>query len=269
MNKVFLSTGAFTGRINGDNYRLLADYCQHLNCDGFELMIFSVFYSEIENIIELYNNKKINIEVIHSDKKIGDLLSSPKDISFDATKSLFIKNLEISKLLGARKIVVHGWGIPDSDKYSNVIYNRIGELKKISDSYEIDMLIENCICINKSPLLHLENLQTIYPDLGFIIDTRCSEFHLELEETLNSNIWNKNVRHIHINDYLGGYKDWEARYPIPQPLEGKVNWGMFFKYLKSMNYSGTITLEAPSIISEGVDTITLNRGLKFIYDNIK
>ena len=43
MNPVYLSTGAYTGRVNGRNWRFAIEYAERLDCDGYELLIFPEF----------------------------------------------------------------------------------------------------------------------------------------------------------------------------------------------------------------------------------
>ena len=100
--------------------------------------------------------------------------------------------------------------------------------------------------------------------MGFIMDTRCAEFHGEMEGFGRSGLFSSGIRHIHINDYKGGYKDWDAMYPIPQPRKGQIDWDGFFKYIKDSSYDGSFTLEAPSMQEQGVDAKTLNESMRFI-----
>ena len=124
--------------------------------------------------------------------------------------------------------------------------------------------MENCFCVCESPLAHLEALAGRYPRLGVILDTRPAAFHAELDAVYASPLWQGPVRHLHINDYAGGYKQWDAMNPIPQPGQGRIDWPAFFAALRRNRYAGSITLEAPSMRPEGVDAETLNQGLDFI-----
>jgi sugar phosphate isomerase/epimerase len=105
--------------------------------------------------------------------------------------------------------------------------------------------------------------------MGFIIDTRPAQFHRELDRICMSGLFeSKNIQHIHINDYKGGYMDWNAMYPIYQPGEGDVDFDMFFDYLKKAGYDDSLTLEATSMLSDGVNTEILNKSLNFIKNKL-
>lgn len=266
-NKIYLSTGAFTGRKNGRNYKLAIDYADKLECDGYELLMYEDFYQNINTIIADYIASELNFPVVHVDKMIGDLFADRNLSAFYKAKEILKQNCDIAKRLRSEKIVVHAWGYPASDENPELICERISDFIDIAKEYQIDLLIENVLCTYKDPLILLEKLYLQYPDLHFIVDTRHAQFHCELEKTLQSEII-KNVRHIHINDYNGGYKEWDKRNPILQPPNGCIDWDTFFNRLKSINYSHSITLEAPSMLENGVDTSTLNKGLKFIKEGL-
>ena len=48
MHQILCSTGALIGRPNGRDYRLLKQFCPQLECDGFEFMLYTTLYDQIE-----------------------------------------------------------------------------------------------------------------------------------------------------------------------------------------------------------------------------
>ena len=48
MRKILCSTGALIGRPNGRDYRLLKQFCPQLDCDGFEFILYSTWYDQID-----------------------------------------------------------------------------------------------------------------------------------------------------------------------------------------------------------------------------
>lgn len=267
-NKIYCSTGTFTGQKNGYNHKLVIEYSNKLHCDGFEIMIDEDWYNMLDTVIYDYKINSISCPVIHADKNIGDTTES---LDMDKYVELWKMNCNFGAEIGANKVVAHIWGTPNSDKNPEFIYKRYGILLKIAKEYNLDLLVENVVCTHKSPLEHLENLARIYPEIGLTIDTRHGQFHAEMDKICQSPIWtNGNIRHIHISEFAGGYKDWNGFKLIPQPGKGDVNYDEFFKHLKDINYLGTLTLEAPSIPQEeGVDIATLNDSLDFIRNGLR
>ena len=265
--KFLLSTGTFTGRINGRNQSLLTRYKNEFNCDGFEFMVFPEFYPNAKTVTEEYLKANINIPVMHFDKDIGNGIGSPEPELYAEALNLLRININTAKTLGAKKAVIHLWGRTDSDRYPDIIYKRAGEVMDICEENGVTPVFENIFCCVSSPLSHLEALAEIYPKMRFTVDSRPAQFHGELEKTLKSNVMSR-VFHLHINDYAGGYKEWEKVNPIPQPKKGNIDWNMYFSEIKKSGYDGTVTLEAPSQLPVGVDSETLNESLAFIRENM-
>ena len=266
INRIYCSTGAFISGINGRNHRLIAEYGSRLNCDGFELMIYQDWYQRMDTVIYDLRASELAFPVIHADKRTGDLISAANRESSEACFELFKRNCNTAAEVGSEKIVLHIWGVPDSDKHIDRIFEDYRTLMEIADSFDLDMLVENCVCINKDPLTHFSKIIELNPDCGFVIDTRPAAFHGQLTDMFQDGLlWgNGHVRHIHINDYKGGLRDWTSLRPILQPGKGEIDFERFFSNLKAYAYTGSITLEAPSMLPDGVDISTLNTGLDFI-----
>ena len=267
MNKIYLSTGAFTGRVNGRDPYLVLNHWQKLRCDGFEFMIFPEFTANLNALLREYKASGISFPVLHTEKDIGSLFGAQSDFDFRRSLELIKQNLFVASELGAKKAVLHLWGREDSDKFAEKIYDRAEILYNETLPYGIDVLVENIFCVYQNPLLHLEKMHERCPKLGFIFDTRPAQFHGQLDKSLQSPIW-QNVRHIHINDYNGGYLEWGKINPITRPPHGNVDWNLFFSHLKRTGYQESITLEAPAHIPDGVDDKTLNEMLDFIRNNL-
>ena len=269
MTEIYLSTGAFIGRKNGRNHRLLLDYQEKIECDGFEFMFFSSWYEIIDVIKRDYKSNNVNIPIVHTDKSIGNLFSS--NVKSDIAKSydLMKINCEHAADLNAKSLVLHIWGMPYSDTHEEEVYKRVAKMQEIAAQYNLKILVENIFVTQKTPLYHVMNLKELYPNIGFTIDTRCAQFYKQLPQTCKSDIWDENVGHIHINDYKGGYMDWNSMHPILQPGLGDVDFTSFFEFLRSIKYNKSITLEAPSIKESVVDYKTLNNSLNFIKESCR
>ncbi len=265
--EILLSTGAFTGRINGRNHRLAIDYYEKLKCDGLELMLFPAWRERMDGILSDYVKSGVRIAAIHAEKETGVLMSDGTDEAWERCRALVIDNCETAIALGAKKIVVHIWGPPASDKNLALIARRCGLLMQETRKRGVDLVVENTACFS-SPIKNLEEICALHPQLGVTVDTSPAQFHRELARTLTSPVFTNNMRHIHINDFSGGYMQWDALYPILQPGKGHVDFEAFFARLRETGYSHTITLEAPSMRADGVDAQTLNRGLDFIRQRV-
>lgn len=75
MNKILCSTGAITGKTNGYDYRLLEPLSKQLLCDGFELMMDSIWYEDIDALKHYLQKVNLYIPVVHCEKDIGEMIS--------------------------------------------------------------------------------------------------------------------------------------------------------------------------------------------------
>ena len=268
--EIYCSTGVFLGRMNGGNYHLLTENGHHIHCDGFELMLFPMWYDKLGEMTAELRSSGLRFPVLHADKAIGDQISSAPDGEFGACLDKWKVNLETTCAIGAQKVVTHIWGIPDSDRYLERLYARVLLLRETALSYGLDMLCENCCCVYGSPLAHFRELLRLEPGIGFTIDTRPAQFHRELEaECAAAELWQGAVRHLHISDFHGEKGDWKALYPIPAPGRGDVDYPAFFAHLKRVQYQGTMSLESPCMHPDHLDWETINTYLAFLQNGIQ
>ncbi|MBR1861302.1 MAG: sugar phosphate isomerase/epimerase [Lachnospiraceae bacterium] len=265
-NEILVSTGALIGRPNGRDYRLLKELTPRIGSDGFEFMMYSTWYGEEDRIIDLLRSNDIYTPTFHCQKSIGESISKGDR---EETKDAFEKfgiNVKMASELGAKKMVMHLWDGITSDAHFENNLKAYPELKEIADGYGVDLLIENVVCNVKDPMTHWMELLEHYPDIGFIFDTKMAEFHGQLNllyEEKNSALWReKHIRHYHINDYGGGYKDWENLRTLPVG-SGHIDFERFFAFIKKTGYEDTFTLESTAFNKEGfVDVDMLNREIE-------
>ena len=128
------------------------------------------------------------------------------------------------------------------------------------------------VCNHGSPFGHLCELASVYPEAGFIFDTKMAAFHEELELLYApENRWlmkNGHIQHFHVNDYAGGYKDWKNLRTLPIG-KGHVDFEQFFGFVREMGYDGSFTVESTAFDAEGkVDFEMLNRQFAFIREKM-
>ena len=270
MSKVLCSTGALIGRPNGRNHRLLAEFSEKLCCDGFELMMYDTWYENLEQVIAEIQEMKLNIPVVHAEKTIGQAISIGGEEKLQEALRLFEINAAAAAKLGALKIVLHLWdGLPSDGTFENNIA-AYPLLLGIAEKYHLDLLVENVVCNVQSPMKRILQLQELYPEIHFVFDTKMAAFHCELEELYNEEnaaLWD-NIRHYHVNDYAGGYKEWSKLATLPIG-KGNIDFEQFFAFINRKGYEDTFTIEATAFDKEGrVDFEMLNRCVTIIRNNL-
>lgn len=270
MSTILCSTGALIGRPNGRNHKLLAEFAPKLCCDGFELMIYDTWYEKMGEVVSDILQMGLKIPVVHAEKTLGQAISIGGEENMEKALTLFEINVKAAKELGAEKIVLHLWdGMPSDSAFENNIA-AYPLLHDIAESYGVDLLVENVVCNVQSPMRRILQLQEIYPEIHFIFDTKMAAFHQELEELYkeeHATLWN-NIRHYHVNDYAGGYKEWSKLKTLPIGT-GNVDFEAFFAYIKRTGYHDTFTIEATAFDQEGVvDFDMLNRCIATLRSNV-
>jgi len=268
MNKILCSTGAFTGRSNGYNYKLLEPLSKELTCDGFELMVDDEWYEEIEEVKRYIKNLNLYIPVVHCAKDIGELISKGGTEELAAVYKMFETDCGVANYLGAEKLVLHLWGgrTSDSNFQSNIREYR--KLNEIAQSQGLDLLIENVVCNVENPMKHLCELREIYPDIKYVFDTKMAAFHEQVDLLYKAEydwLWKEeHIRHYHVNDYGGGYMDWANLRTLPIS-KGHVDFDQFFAFVKKTGYQGDFTVEATAFDEKGdVDVEMLNEQFRKI-----
>lgn len=272
MKKILCSTGAIIGVKNGRDYRLLEPLSKQLDCDGFELMMYSSWYDQIEEIKEFVNGLGLYIPVFHCQKGIGEDISKGGPENLAEAFRRFEINCDLAKAIGAEKLVLHLWSghVSDSNFQNNLAaYPR---LREIADSYGLVLGIENVVCNVENPMKHLCELRDAYPDVCFVFDTKMAAFHEELEQLYEKEyewLWKEgHICHYHVNDYNGGYMDWASLRTL-RIGQGKLDFERFFDFIREIGYEGDYTLEASSYDEDGtVDVEMLNRQFAYVREHI-
>ena len=76
------------------------------------------------------------------------------------------------------------------------------------------------------------------------------------------------ITHYHVNDYGGGYKDWQNLRTLPIG-QGPIDFEKFFEYIKKIGYDGTYTVESTAFRKDGcVDVDMLNKQFEYIRSKV-
>ncbi len=291
MKKVLCSTGALIGRPNNRDYRLLASLSEQLECDGFEFMVYSSWYPEIDTLIGTVKGFGLNIPVIHCEKALSEKLAggavlhegdaynyyemTPEEDAENLQKAIeeFTVNLRVAKEFGADRMVFHLWNGLISDRNIERNVERFAVLKDMAKEAGIQLMVENVVCNTYDPLHNMELARSFYPDISFVYDTKMAEFHGQtlriFEPEWDRMLKEGRIKHLHVNDYGGGIMDWADLRVLPIG-SGHVDFDGFFEKLAKYGYDGDYTVESTAFGKDGVvDTAMLNRCFGKIREYIK
>lgn len=248
MNRVLCSSGAVTGRANGNNFRLLPALDALLPCDGWEFMMTSSMYSVPEEEIRAAC-EGLSIPVFHCRKDIGEQVSLG---NLDKALTEFERNCSLARALGAELLVLHLWNGLTSDQHMERNIAAYAPLRESAERHGLLLTIENVICNQRDPMTHLHALLDIYPDIAFTFDTKMAAFHGQLDALYQAE--NRrllpHIRHLHVNDYAGGVLDWANMRAKPLG-QGHIDFERFFAFLRRIGYGGNCTYEASGVSPDG------------------
>ena len=258
MHQILCSTGALIGRPNGRDYRLLKQFCPQLECDGFEFMLYSTWYDQIDALTTFLRSIHLNIPVMHCEKSLSEHISNGGDEELNEAFRQFEINCGVAETLGADKMVFHLWNGLISDSHFENNLRAYPELRERAEKHGLTLLIENVICNGTNPMTHWEELYQHYPEIRFVFDTKMADFHRQLEllyKTEYAWLWKENhILHYHVNDYDGGYKDWSNLKVLPLG-KGHIDFERFFRFIGQTAYTGDFTFEATGFDRTGTVNI--------------
>ena len=258
MHRILCSTGALIGRPNGRDYRLLKTYCPQLEVDGFEFILYSTWYDQIEALTAFLKELKLNIPVLHCEKSMAEHISKGGQEELREAFRLFEVNCDLANAVGAEKMVLHLWNGLISDSHFENNLNAWPELNERAQRHGLELLTENVVC-HQDPMSHWVELYRHYPDIKFVYDTKMADFHAQLELLYAPEyawLWQENhILHYHVNDFGGSFMDWNNLKVLPLG-KGHIDFDRFFRFIRETGYKGDFTFEATGFDQTGVVDIS-------------
>ena len=255
---VLCSTGAFVGRANGRDHRLIGVTWPRLKCDGLEFMMYGVWYPRADEIARELRATGIPFPAMHVDKDVGNLISRDGPGDAAAAFDAFRRNCNVAAAIGAGLLVLHLWGNADSDRHIARNYEALDRMLPVAAAYGLTLTVENVVCACADPMTRMAELCARREDAAFTVDTKMSAFHRQIGLFADPGwrgLWRR-VKHLHINDYGGGYRDFTALRTLFLG-EGHVDFDGFFAAAARAGYRGAFTCECTAVRPDG--TIDLDR----------
>lgn len=266
MSKILCSTGALLGRPNGRDFTLLPSLEEYLQCDGLELMFYDSWYDKQDALFSVLQTLQKPICVFHAEKGICSKLCSPDPNEVQAALHQFSINCAFAAALHINTLVFHLWDGWMNDAQIHAALLLYPKLKSIADLHHILLTVENIVTAQHDPLHYCRLLIQQEPDAVFTYDTKMAAFHQQEPDLYNRDNASLSaaIRHFHINDYAGGYKDWQ-QFKTRHIGDGCVDFSSLFPFAKSIRYQGDYTTEATSFDQTGaIDLAKLNHTLNLL-----
>src|SRR5215469_18419391 len=116
MIQLLCSTGTFSRFPDLTDYRSILTYAPGLDVDGFELMFYPNWLTELAQIIHELLISRLKFPVIHAEKGIIPALISLQPGEFKQGWQWMQASCQLGKALEADLLILHLWGYPTYDQ---------------------------------------------------------------------------------------------------------------------------------------------------------
>ena len=130
--QLLCSTGTFSRFPDLTDYRSILTFGPELEVDGFELMFYPDWSTEIEQIASALLKSKLRFPAIHAEKGIIPAIVSSQPGEREQGWQWMQASCQLGKSLGATLLIFHLWSFPDSDEKIEQNLQFLNDCLKIS-----------------------------------------------------------------------------------------------------------------------------------------
>lgn len=262
--RALCSTGAFSHDPDLTTIDIVTSGMRRLPGTPFEVIFYHSWYENAQQIARQITAVDASTPVVHAEKSIGPLLvdAGHREQVFD----LFEINCRFARAIGAGILVLHLWGLPDSDTRIDDQLATLPRLLDIADRYQLTVSVETLLCRSSTPIDVAARLLSTDARVKITADTGFLAMHDQLRAVISDDrLWTSTgINHVHLKDYADPSVGWEQAGYL-HPGQGSLALTDFVAGLKTRHYSGSITLEAPARDEHGVpDVDRIQRSLEWI-----
>ena len=269
--QLLCSTGTFSRFPDLTDYRSILTYGSELEVDGFELMFYPDWSTEIEHIATELLKSRLRFPAIHAEKGIVPAIVSSRPGEREQGWQWMQASCQFGKSLGANLLIFHLWGLPDSDEKIEQNLHFLKDCMKFAEDFGLKLVVETIPCKYNDPLSNVYRAVEQEPGVLVALDTEFLAMHNQLEAALEADwLWQQNrVRHIHIKDYDGNLYSIDNFRRYLHPGEGSIDFPKFFESLRLRGFSGNISLETSVVNHDGIrDIQKLKKSLSLLQEMI-
>jgi sugar phosphate isomerase/epimerase len=234
-------------------HRIL-EIAPHLDVDGVEVMIYGSWYGRLDQVAGDLAASGLSIPATHGEKSIGPDLVAEGGIHRDRAFQRFDDNCRFTAAIGGDRVVLHLWGLPDSDALIEQQLEDLPMLVDIAERHGVMLAVEAIPCVVHDPLRLVHRALEREPRVRVALDTEFLGMHDQLAEVFSADwLWSAGaVVHVHIKDFDGSIVDADTgRRRYLHPGEGNVAFGEWFDGLRDRGYGHAVSLESPIARDDG------------------
>jgi len=271
MPRLLCSTGAISRGPDATSEARVELFGGQLHADGIEVMIYESWYGKLDDIAHHFRALDLAMPVTHAEKSIGPDFVAPDPTIRDRAFRRFDDNCRFTTAIGADRVVLHLWGLPDSDALIEHQLAVLPALLDCADAHGVMLAVEAIPCVVSDPLTVVRRVRERDSRARIAFDTEFLAMHDQLESVFEADwLWDADaVVHVHVKDYNGTLVDETDRRHYLHPGRGAIPFDAWFGKLARRRYASAISLESPVVGPTGRVSIDVaNASLDWLRDRI-
>ena len=264
--RVLCSMGAIARGPQAISEQRIVEIAPHLDVDGVEIMIYESWYDRLDEVAAALVGMGLAIPATHGEKSIGPDLVAEGGVNRERAFRRFDDNCRFTAAIGGDRVVLHLWGLPDSDALIERQLEELPTLLDIADQHGVMLAVEAIPCLVYEPLGLIHRVLDRDGRAKVALDTEFLGMHDQLDDVFAADwLWEADaVSHVHIKDFDGSIVDpVTGRRRYLHPGEGSIGFDRWFGGLRDRGYAHAVSLESPIAFDDGtVDFATANRHLR-------
>jgi sugar phosphate isomerase/epimerase len=263
--RLLCSTGAFTRLPDRSDHSAILTFGPRLDVEGLELLVFP--HWELRVVERDLVRSGLRFPAIHADKSVAEGLGSPNVAVRAAATARLIENIRLAESLESETVVLHLWGLPESDANIHGNLEAMAECHDVAAVAGVALAVETVPCTHGTPLANIRELLAAGRPLSVALDTEFLALHGELDRAVEAEwLWDTGaVEHVHIKDYDGAMYDGKGARRYLHPGEGEINFAAVVGALRDRKFAGYLSLESSAVEPNGdVDLERIKNSLVFL-----
>ncbi|HEX2033957.1 MAG TPA: sugar phosphate isomerase/epimerase family protein [Chloroflexota bacterium] len=270
---VACSTGTLARFPSGGDPATLAAYLRQIEADAVEVLFYGRWREDLRGAADALRRCGHPIPVVHAEKNLGGAFgSADPDARADGHRR-FLDALRLAEQLGARKLVLHLWDRPDSDRFLDRNLDALAALLPRARDAGITTCVETIPCDASNPVDNvrrcLEHFGVTRPggDLAVTLDLEFLGWHDCVERALGSAFGAPVgapalVADVHVRDYDGQPFAADGRRRYLDPGDGRLDFPAIFGALVRQGFNGPFTYEGAALPDSADPVAGVNRVLQ-------
>lgn len=266
--RVLCSTGVFTRTSDPRSHEAILHYGSQFAVDGYEVIVYPGWYAALDEVSQALRASGLAFPVVHVEKGVGEKFGSGEVSVRAQGVADFERNCDFAQRLGANLVVLHLWGLPESDTHLERNLRLLPRCLDIAAHYGLALAIETIPGIAADPLANIAQVIACDARACVALDTEFLAMHDQLDYVFAAAwVWEGSlVQHVHLKDFAANAGDATARRYL-YPGDGQIDFGSFVRRLRSVGFDGALSLEARGIDGEGrVEVDCIAASLRLIAD---